>query len=88
MRLWEALRRCQDVVAETEAGHVPDWTSYGWQLVTPAARLDWTRVHGVYCTCAHTHPFNGPSSGTTRVSRHRKVKTNLDFTEARDSEWQ
>ena len=30
-----------------------------------------------------THPFNGPFSGTTQ-----KGKTSLDFTEARDSEWQ
>jgi len=36
----------------------------------------------------HTHPFNGPLSGTTRVSRYQKGKSNLDFTEARDSEWQ
>jgi len=36
----------------------------------------------------HTHPFNGPLSGTTRVSWYQKGKTNLDFTEARDSEWQ
>ena len=36
----------------------------------------------------HTHPFNGPLSGTTRVSRYQKGKTNLDFSEARDSEWQ
>jgi len=36
----------------------------------------------------HTHPFNGPFSGTTRVSRYQKGKTNLEFTEARDSEWQ
>jgi len=36
----------------------------------------------------HTRPFNGPLSGTIRVSRYRKGKTNLDFTEARDSEWQ
>jgi len=36
----------------------------------------------------HTHPFNGPLSGITRVSRYQKGKTNLDFTEARDSEWQ
>ena len=36
----------------------------------------------------HTHPFNGPLSGTTWVSRYPKGKTNLDFTEARDSEWQ
>ena len=36
----------------------------------------------------HTHPFNGPLSGTTRVSRYQKGKSSLDFTEARDSEWQ
>jgi len=36
----------------------------------------------------HTHPFNGPFSGTTRVSRYLKGETNLDFTEARDSERQ
>ena len=36
----------------------------------------------------HTHPFNGPLSGTTRVSRYQKGKTSLDFTGARDSEWQ
>ena len=39
-------------------------------------------------THTHTHPFNDPFSGTTRVSRYQKGKTNLDFTEARDSEWQ
>jgi len=27
-------------------------------------------------------------SGTTQVSLYQKGKTNLDFTEARDSEWQ
>jgi len=32
--------------------------------------------------------FNGPLSGTTEVSQYQKSKTNLDFTEARDSEWQ
>jgi len=36
----------------------------------------------------HTPPFNGPFSGTTQVSRYQKGKTNLDFTGARDSEWQ
>ena len=36
----------------------------------------------------HTHLFNGPFSGTTQVSRYQKGKTNLDFTEARDGEWQ
>jgi len=37
----------------------------------------------------HTHTrLNGPLSRTTRVSRYQKNKNNLDFTEARDSEWQ
>jgi len=36
----------------------------------------------------HTHPFNGPFSGTTRLSQYQKGKTNLDFTEARASELQ
>ena len=36
----------------------------------------------------HTHPFNGPFSGTTRVSRYQRGKTNVDFTEARDDERQ
>jgi len=65
--------------------------------------LDYTfKRHKTYCTmciefsyyemtnfyATHTHPFNNPLSGTTRVSRYQKGKTNLDFTEARDSEWQ
>jgi len=33
----------------------------------------------------YIHPFNGPFF---RVNRYQKGKTNLDFTEARDSEWQ
>ena len=37
---------------------------------------------------AHIHPFSGPLSGTTQVTRYQKGKTNLHFTEARDSEWQ
>jgi len=36
----------------------------------------------------YTHPLNGPFSGTTRVSQYQKGKTNLDISEARDSEWQ
>ena len=33
------------------------------------------------------HPFNGPLSGTIRMSRYQKGKTNLDLLE-QDSEWQ
>jgi len=39
-------------------------------------------------TTTTKQPLNGPLSGTTRVSQYKKGKTNLDFTEARDSEWQ
>jgi len=33
-----------------------------------------------------THLFNGLFSGITRVNKYQKGKTNLDFTEARDSD--
>jgi len=39
-------------------------------------------------TTTTLHLFNGLSSRTTWVSRYQKSKTNLHFTEARDSEWQ
>ena len=39
-------------------------------------------------TQTHTHPLSGPFSGTIWVGRYQKSKTNLDSTEARDSEWQ
>jgi len=45
-----------------------------------------TYIKGIYFTfvlvvcfpqsTSHTHPFNGPLSGTTRVSRYQKAKTN------------
>jgi len=41
-----------------------------------------TRAH------TYTHPFNGRLSVTARLSWYQKGKTSLDFTEARDSEWQ
>ena len=48
----------------------------------------WLRSAVSFSSRSHTHTFNGPLSGTTRVSQYQKGKTNLDFTEARDSEWQ
>ena len=58
-------------------------------------RIEWFvvlhSVHPSLChmpLAQHTHPFNGPLSGTTWVSQYQKGKTKLDFTEARDSEWQ
>ena len=49
---------------------------------------EWKKGQWYFDLYTHTHTFNGPLSGTTRVSRYQKGKTNLDFTEARDSEWQ
>jgi len=58
----------------------------------PESEKSICRLHrfGFMCQQAHTHThtFNGPLSGTTQVSRYQKGKTNLDFTEATDSEWQ
>jgi len=54
----------------------------------------WSRFLAVSLCLTHTHthtqthPFNGPLSETTQVSRYQKGKTNLDFTGARDSERQ
>ena len=45
-------------------------------------------MHQLAFNITYTHPFNGPLSRTTRVSRYQKGKTNLDFTEARDGEWE
>jgi len=62
-------------------GHVPKLSGRReWQpfAISTAA----THTH------THTPQFNAPLSGTTQVSRYQKGKTNLDFTEARDSEWQ
>ena len=36
----------------------------------------------------HAHTRSTALSGTTQVSRYQKSKTNVDYTEARDSEWQ
>ena len=47
-----------------------------------------TRARAHTHTHTHTHKFNGPFSGTTQVSQYQKGKTNVNFNEARDSEWQ
>ena len=51
-------------------------------------RVYFPHSNNTWTSTQHTHPFNGPFSRTTRVSRYQKGKTNLDFNEARDSEWQ
>ena len=62
------------------------WHGAFWCVLFLAAVM---HVTPAVCTAehTHTHPFNGPLSETTQVSRYQKGKTNLDFTEARDGEW-
>ena len=51
----------------------------------------WQYINFFTYKLTHTHkhtPFNGPLSGTTRVSQYQKDKTNMDSTEARHREWQ
>jgi len=58
------------------------------QIIIALAFLYQLHSHTHTVSVIHTHPFNGPLSGTTQVSQYQKGKTNLDFTEARDNEWQ
>ena len=53
-------------------------------FIIPTLSLTLTKTY----TQQHTHPFNDPLSVTTQVGWYQKCKTNLDFTEARDSEQQ
>ena len=51
--------------------------------------IQWKGSHVLSVIHTHTHTrLTALFSGTTQVSRYQKGKTNLDFTEARDSEWQ
>ena len=50
--------------------------------------INWLTDRDVTTTTTTLQPFNGLFSRTTLVRRYQKGKTNLDFTGARDSEWQ
>jgi len=92
LQIWYAsagwIRACRP----RTAGRDESTRSHAVHRHLPAARRQHDRTPtGITHTHAHTHArthtraFNGPFSG---VSRYQKGKTNLDFTEARDSEWQ
>ena len=61
-------------------------------LCNSLLELDWSRSVStdtpVFLSLTSVNPFSCPLSRTTRVSQYQKGKTNLVFTEARDSEWQ
>jgi len=54
------------------------------QTSDATASAGWMSIH---VNSRFIYLFNGPLSGTTRLSRYQKGKTSLDFTEARDSDW-
>ena len=72
----KGLTRTQSTDATQWPGLIP------FSATTRLLKLRHTRTHTL------VRSFNGPLSGTTQVSRYQKGKTNLDFTEARDNEWQ
>jgi len=59
-----------------------------YQSIKNQAAAEVAKRNPAFATFCNAHPVNGPLSRTTRVSRYQKGKTDLDFTEARDSEWQ
>ena len=69
---------------------IPHPTDFAYHNCTDSNHktADWSLFRSSCHTHTHTHHFNGPFSGTTWVSWHQKGKINLDFIEARDSEWQ
>ena len=98
----DMLKKSVSFWCEKSKRGVPFWLFHDWLCYfnsqhnsVQLSHMDrWTETSDHHNICytahlshTHTHPFNGPLSRTTRVSRYQKGKTNLDFTEARDSEW-
>ena len=80
---------CRQEISTSSCGHRAAGAGAQQQMLAASCwELMEEAQHRLLDTHTHTHPFIGPFSRTTRVSRYQKVNTNLDFTEARDSEWQ
>ena len=92
MNIWQSCKQKRDclvhflrLLAVWWPGMQSAWDNYA--LACNFAKYSPIKKKNFSLTHTHTHPFNGPLSGTTQVSRYQKGKTDLDFTEARDSEW-
>ena len=62
------------------------WLEFDLFLSSPLWDVDGFRQASF--SLYHTRTFNDPFSGTAEVSQYQKGKTNLNFSETRDSEWQ
>jgi len=80
---WNQLDRMQTICTSLQTNSHTITSSLNFYL--PDALFD---AQPTVSKHIHTHTFNSPFSGTTKVSQYQKGKTYLDFTEARDSEWQ
>jgi len=80
---WHRLDHMQTICTSLQTDNHTNTSSLHFYMLH--ALLDALPTVSKHC---NTHPFNGPLSGTTQMSRYQKGKTDLDFTEARDSEWQ
>ena len=77
----DVLKKVQQLVGEQ---HRPvRFGSYDAREVRLSSPLFVHRQCDTSLINSHSHPFNGPLSGTTWVSRYQKGKTSLDFTGAR-----
>jgi len=85
-------RRCCDGTAKVAVLTFPFWGPTG-----PPQHTNCGVHHTHVCSCLRLHravlevllqPLNGLFFRITWVSRYQKGKTNLDFSGARDSEWQ
>jgi len=82
-KLWPEL------VSSAEINSIDCSTRFMESYSTMLMSIHGTHAHA--CMHAHTHThlhLTTPLSRTTWVSRYQKGKNNLDFIEARDSEWQ
>ena len=80
----QSAPRCRQITSPTPHHSIFTGRMFSLKPNQQCQSTEGTDTH----THTHTHTFNGHFSGTTQVSRYQKGKTNLEFTEARDSEWQ
>jgi len=80
---------CNEMLIESCQAVTVDWSdSTTVRYAHRLSAIDFATAPEIRTKHTHTHPFNSPLSGTTKVSRYQKGKTNLNFAEARESEWQ